>query len=1156
MLHKLVFLLLVSLIVNLVFVPGVSSSEFVPGELILKLKRSPKINQLDLPKKGQGIFTNLPTLDELNREFHVTEMKKLLELHPPIRESSIQAIDLTDLFKLILPADSDLEAVAAAYRKNPLVEYAEPNYIRRVSYTPNDPSLSWGLSKVEAYSAWDITSGSNEAIIAVVDTGLDWDHPDLAANVWINAGEIPGNGLDDEGNGFVDDYMGWDFTDAPGGPGAEGEDYLERDNDPMDFHGHGTHVAGIVAAVANNYQGSAGLAYGCKVMAVRSGYATNNGDGWLEDDDCAAAIIYAADNGAKVINMSWGSYSPSSVIQDALDYAALAGCLLIGAAGNSNTSSVLYPAGYPNVLAVAATDNNDRKASFSNYGHWIDVCAPGTGIYSTLFDNTYASWSGTSMAAPFVAALGGLIFSQNPTWNWEKVAQHIKETADNIDSINPSYAGLLGSGRINAYRAVLSETEPLACTLTTPPADIWLRGTVTISAEAGGGSGIRWVEFGYSTNSTDGQDGDWFDCPGSPDSSAPYYIEWATQPAAGTDSAVWLRARAKDNSEAYSGYDTRMIKVDNSGPTFVSWTANPSDLTGSSSGSFTLQVEIVDDGSGLTGSTPQFDYRIDPGGYDKYEDMTFEGANSWSYQIPEPAGGWASQIEKTIYYHARCSDALGNEGISSEQAEFIEDDVAPPGVSNFSALAMNGRIDLQWDNPTVPDWQGTQIRVAADTYPASPAEGTLVYDGTATSFTHTGLTNGTTYYYSAFTYDEVPNYSWPAYAEATPLASPLSIVLPAETLPAGSTFWADVVLGEDNNAAEDLMGLSFVLTYSETSTLRVTEDHIFVETGSFLGPGLVEMSKADQEKGEIRLGLSRKYPAEGATGFGRIARLEFQLLPGAMSGQVISFNLKDVTARNEADDPIDLSVYPDKLTVSHIIVWAGDTNNDGLVNEIDILPIASYWGLTGPVREGASSSWEGQSASTWSQPEATYADANGDGVIDERELIPIGLNWDLTHSASGSLAAPVAAMESTRPHPLAAYEAIYRFLQNSPESEATTRMIALLSDLIAEAKTITQIPDITGLEQNYPNPVNPETFIPFHLSHRAQVTIRIYDLSGQLIQTLDLGILEPGSYLNRNRAAFWDGQDEAGNEVASGVYLYQLQTGPHISTRKLIVFNR
>lgn len=850
MLSRLIFLLLVILIGNLVFVPCVSSSEFVTGELILKLKRSPELNNLlDLHKKGQGILTNLPVLDELNREFKVTEMRKLLELHPSVREISIQAIDLTDIFKLILPADSDLEAVAAAYRKNPLVEYAEPNYIRRISYTPNDPSLSWGLSKVEAYSAWDITSGSSDVVIAVVDTGLDWNHPDLAANVWINAGEIPGNGLDDDGNGFVDDYMGWDFTDAPGGPGAMGEDYLKRDNDPMDFHGHGTHVAGIVAAVANNSQGSAGLAYGCKVMAVRSGYKTSNGGGLLEDDDCAAAIIYAADNGAKVINMSWGGSSPSSLIQDALDYAASRGCLLIGAAGNSNTSSIFYPAGYTNVLAIAATTSNDSKASFSNYGNWIDVSAPGTGIYSTLFDNTYASWSGTSMAAPFVAALGGLVFSQNPTWNREKVAQQIRDTADNIDSINPSYAGLLGTGRINAYQAVLPETEPL-----TPP---------------------------------------------------------------------------------------------------------------------------------------------------------------------------------------------------------------------------------------------------------------------------------------------------------------LSIVLPADTMPAGSTFWADIVLGEDNNAVEDLLGLSFVLTYSETSTFRImepTEEHIIIETGSFLGQDLVNISKVDQEKGEIRLGLSRKYPAAGAAGFGRIARLEFQLLSEATVGQVISFNLNEVTARNGADAPIDLSVYPDKLTVGGIIVWPGDTNNDGIVNEIDILPIASYWGLTGPVRDGASSSWEGQPASTWSQPGATYADANGDGVIDERELIPIGLNWALTHSASGSLAAPVAAMESTRrPHPLAAYQAIYRFLRNSPESEAITRMIALLSDLIAEAKAITQIPTITSLEQNYPNPVNPETFIPFHLSHQAKVAIRIYDLSGQLIRTLDLGILEPGSYLNRNMAAYWNGQDEAGNEVASGAYLYQLQTGRYLSTRKLIV---
>ncbi|MDI6791398.1 MAG: S8 family serine peptidase [bacterium] len=1423
MLNRLPFLLLAALIGNFISAPRVSSSEFVPGELILKLKRSPDLSSLDLHKNGQGILTNLPTLDELNREFNVTEMRKLIEIHPPFRDILIQAIDLTDIYKLILPADCDLDAVAAAYQQNPLVEYAEPNYIRQTNYTPNDPFLSWGLTNIEAYSAWDITAGTSDVVIAVVDTGLDWDHPDLSDNIWINPGEIPDNGVDDDGNGFVDDYRGWDFTDAPGGPAASGEDYLDRDNDPMDFHGHGTHVAGIVAAVADNGIGSAGLAYGGKVMAVRSGYKTAGGSGWLEDDDCAAAIIYAADNGAKVINMSWGGPSPSSVIQDALNYAASAGCLLIAAAGNSSSSSPFYPAAAGNVLAVAATGSNDSKASFSNYGDWIDVSAPGTGIYSTLFDNTYASWSGTSMAAPFVAGLGGLIFSQNPDWDRERVAQQIKDTADNIDSINPSYAGLLGSGRINAYQALLPETQPLeivrgpylssvttnsiiinwgtnvsgdsrvdfgltsaydqseysstqttshsltltgletsttyhyqatsqngttvssqdrafrtapyshepltfaafgdtrtghdahqtlvnaihswgpdlvtntgdlvnngwhtsdwetffeinrelmkeipyyasignheyyyettcplyfeyfafpgnerwfsfdygnshfifldtnrvewyetgteqynwlandlaahtnaeftfvffhqppysssrhcvydgyaptmraalcplfedygvdivfnghdhnyerslvngvnyivtgggggplygkevdndwslvfqevyhycrvsvngtmatmqavdingnvfdtlqiqhgeqlVCTITSPPEDTWLTGTVTISAEAAGPNDITRVEFGYSTNSTDGQNGNWFDCPSSPDLTAPYSIQWATQPAAGTDSTVWLRARAKDNSGIYSSYDTRLIKIDNQAPAFASWTLSPSDLTGSSSGPFTVQVEIVEAGSGLSGSVPQFDYRIDPGNYDGYEDMTSEGGSSWSYQIPEPVGGWASQIERTIHWRVRCSDVLGNEGISDEQAEFIEDDIAIPS---------------------------------------------------------------------------------------------LSIVLPADTLPAGSTFWANIVLGEDTNPVEDLQGLSFILTCSDPTSLTVmepTEAHVLIETGSFLGPDLVKVSKANQANSEIRVGLSRKHPAGGATGYGRIARIKFYLSPGTELGSSISFTLSEVSAYKSNTDPILLSPQGAEVTAGNLLVWPGDTDNNGIVNEADILPIGQYWLMEGPARSGDFPvEWQGYSAAAWEVPEAAYADADGNGRVDEAEIAAIGLHWERKHPAPApSPGRDILSLEIDHTGNLPAYRAMYRLLDTGQESggaevrgsrgEAIARMKGFLAQLI-ELGLKGQSPESPTLGQNYPNPLNPETYIPFSLSEPARVVIRIYNLSGQLIRALDLGESLPGTYISRTEAAYWDGKDSEGQEVSSGVYFYQLKAGDFVTTRRMIV---
>lgn len=242
----------------------------------------------------------------------------------------------------------------------------------------------------------------------------------------------------------------------------------------------------------------------------------------------------------------------------------------------------------------------------------------------------------------------------------------------------------------------------------------------------------------------------------------------------------------------------------------------------------------------------------------------------------------------------------------------------------------------------------------------------------------------------------------------------------------------------------------------------------------------------------------------------------------------------------------------DKLTIEHeteenilpIVIWPGDTNNDGTVNEVDILPIASYWLLTGPPRQAASFSWKEQTCSKWSVEGAAYADANGDGIIDEREVVVIGLNWGFTH---GFFNAPKITSDGT----LRAYQAIYQFLENSPENEAIKRIKDLLAILI-EAE---QVPGKIDLGQNYPNPFNPETWIPFSLSEPAEATIRIYSLAGQLVRTLYLGNLEAGKYMSQQRAAYWDGKDETGQEISSGVYLYQLSDGENILTKKMVVLN-
>ncbi|MDI6703781.1 MAG: S8 family serine peptidase [bacterium] len=386
--------------------------------------------------------------------------------------------DLTNIYRIKFLKEIDVLKVVKEYEGDPNVAYAEPNYIRYAQVTPNDPEYGrqWHLPKIQADSGWEYEKGKPSVVIAVIDTGVDLDHQDLKGNIWINEDETPDNGKDDDNNGYIDDIYGWDFVDqpdigAPLGeyPAADGEDYKDQDNNPGpekgqtpdNFSSHGTHCAGIASAVTNNGKGVSGLTWYCKIMALRAGYMRKDKGAALSDSDTSEAIVYAADNGAQVISMSWGDTTYSETIWEAVNYAYEKGCVLVGASGNDGIDEKQYPASYQNVIAVAATDSNDKKAYFSNYGNWIDVCAPGVDIYSTSFDDTYGTMNGTSMSTPLVAGLSALVISQHPDWSNDRTKRQILDYSDPIDSLNPyKYRGKLGCGRINVYRTLTSETPP------------------------------------------------------------------------------------------------------------------------------------------------------------------------------------------------------------------------------------------------------------------------------------------------------------------------------------------------------------------------------------------------------------------------------------------------------------------------------------------------------------------------------------------------------------------------------------------------------------------------------------------------------------------------------------------------------------------------
>ena len=446
---------------------------FVDGEFFVKFSSD---ITLDLSKSKDGLIkTGIISIDNLNEKHSVTSAEKMFNF---CRNNKPENPYIYNIYKFYVPKTSDILSIVKEYSQISSIIYAEPNYIFHSTETPNDPylSLQWALhntgqtggtndADIDAIEAWDIETGDEDIIICVLDTGVDWDHPDLEANIWINPGEdINGNGIadptdfndvDDDENGFIDDIRGWDFVDT-NDTVYPGEDGKVRDNDPMDFWGHGTHCSGIASSVTNNNVGVAGVCWNCSIMAVRAGYMTEGGHGLSEEDDVADGIIYTADNGADVLSMSWGSYNESDLLKDLMDYTYSQGVVLVAGACNDDSNLKFYPASLDNVISVAATDHTDWKAMFSNHGSWVDVAAPGVDINSTFPDDTYYTWSGTSMSTPFVAGLASLILSKNPGFNQEEITTIIRSTTDSVNS-----SKYIGTGRINAYKAIQRDSTPI-----------------------------------------------------------------------------------------------------------------------------------------------------------------------------------------------------------------------------------------------------------------------------------------------------------------------------------------------------------------------------------------------------------------------------------------------------------------------------------------------------------------------------------------------------------------------------------------------------------------------------------------------------------------------------------------------------------------------
>ena len=435
-------------------------------EIIVKLR--PHTSQ----EPGADGKSRIPQgLDSLRSRYHVRELKPLVanperqRVRPQMlrprggllsthrehrflrrlkRGGIVEAApDLPGIYRIRVEAEGAVQDLLAACRQDPDVEYAELSHTISICVQPNDPEYGrqWGMEKIAAPEAWETCQGSDDVVIAVIDTGVDYNHRDLRANIWCNEAELNGSpGVDDDDNGYVDDIHGYNFA--------------YNNGDPNDDHGHGTHVAGIIAAVGNNGLDVAGLCWKARIMVLKMLDAGGDGN----SADAASAIYYAAANGADVISLSWGSDEDSQVIRDAIAYARWRGVLVVAAAGNNNSKASFYPASYPEVIAVAATESNDERSILSNYGDWVDIAAPGGSIVSlaptrtslaTAHDSFTATLSGTSMATPHVAGACALLLAANPFLTCEEVEKLLLSTGD------PIKTGVCASNaRLNVARAL------------------------------------------------------------------------------------------------------------------------------------------------------------------------------------------------------------------------------------------------------------------------------------------------------------------------------------------------------------------------------------------------------------------------------------------------------------------------------------------------------------------------------------------------------------------------------------------------------------------------------------------------------------------------------------------------------------------------------
>jgi subtilisin family serine protease len=422
--------------------------DYHDGKLYVKLFNHqtlafPSINGAEEIEKLQQ---NFPEVLDLAREHGLTYLHKAF---------NTRSEDLDHTYEFRFSNMAGIDRFMRTLNQLSYIDYAEKVPTAYPDFVPNDYNsfTDYHITRINALGAWDITQGDTNVVIAVVDDAVNITHPDLAANIWINRKEIPGNGIDDDNNGYIDDINGWDAADNDNDPNPH-PTATDCNVSGTYSYCHGSSVAGAASAVTNNGIGAVGAGFNCRIMAVKA--KTNSNPGGLLDSTWPG-VDYAISADADVVNMSFGGASFSQTIQNLINAGHAKGIVFVTSAGNDGVTTTVYPSGYNHVISVGATNSTDAKAGFSNYGPFTDVMAPGVNIRTTAAGSpSYVQIDGTSFSCPITSGVIGLMLSVNPCLTPDDVEFYLESTCDNIDAQNAAFVGQIGAGRINAASAVMA----------------------------------------------------------------------------------------------------------------------------------------------------------------------------------------------------------------------------------------------------------------------------------------------------------------------------------------------------------------------------------------------------------------------------------------------------------------------------------------------------------------------------------------------------------------------------------------------------------------------------------------------------------------------------------------------------------------------------